>query len=118
RRDRGSGGSRRVGDREIGGTDVLETGGRGGRAGQGGLHELAGLVLEGGRLQLALHHVRVFDVAYGPVGRLHALAHARVALGPDPGRPLHGLAGAHRALPIRADLRQVVGEGVGGAGAV
>ena len=68
--------------------------------------------------QLVLLGVGIFDVADRALRLLDVVRDALVALGADAGRPLDRRAGADLRLPLRADLREVVGEDEGRARAV
>src|SRR5450432_1289094 len=91
----------------------------------GGLHPLVSRVREGASLilqldvgHLVLDRVGGLHVADGPVDALDVRGDPLVALAADPDRPCHGLVGAHGLLPVRADLREVVGEDPGGPRAI
>ena len=67
---------------------------------------------------LVLQGVGVFHVTYGTLDAAHIGGHALVALTAHAGRPGHRLVVAHLALPLGADLAQIVGIDPGGAGTV
>src|SRR6185437_3276499 len=76
----------------------------------GRLDGLAGLVDERGVGQLVLLGVSVFDIADRVLGLSDVAGNTFVTLRADAGRPFHGGAGTDLALPIRADLREIVGK--------
>ena len=67
---------------------------------------------------LVLLGVGVLDVADGALDALHEGGHAFIALAAHAHDHVHRGAFADGALPLRADLGQVVGEDEGSAGAV
>src|SRR3546814_14195419 len=73
---------------------------------------------QAGESQLVLQRVGQVDVADAAFVLLDIGVHALVALAADAGGPLYRGAFADLRLPFGADLRQVVDEVEGGAGAV
>src|SRR4051794_8787327 len=79
------------------------------------LHELAFLVLDGGRREVVLQRVGLLDVAHRAGVLLHAARDAVVALGARSGRPLDRLVDAGAVLPLGRVISQELGEVLGRA---
>src|SRR3546814_7715011 len=103
---------------EVLGIGPVGAGGRGGEGLVARLHEVAGGLLQAGERQLVLQRVGQFDVADAAVDLPDIGGHALDALAAHAGGPLDRGAFADLRLPFGADLRQVVDEVDGGAGAV
>src|SRR6266851_318649 len=118
--DRIGGGSGRVGDGDaVVGGHRLRRGGCGcGDAVGGCLEELAGCVAHGTVGHLVLGRVDQLDVAEGEGGLANHAGDAFISLLADTRGPLDGGVLSYLAAPVRADLREVVGEDVGGAASV
>src|ERR1700687_2869102 len=64
---------------------------------------------------VVLYRINQFDVADGAINLADGSGNPFVALAAQTDRPLHAGALAHRRIPFRADLGEVVGEDVGGS---
>jgi len=109
-----------VGDRntEVGGHCLGRRGGSSGYTVGRSSDILAGGVLHRAVGHLVLNGVDQLDVAEGVRGLTNHTGDALVALLTDACGPLHGGALAYLAVPIGADLREVIGEDVGGSASV